>query len=48
MMKIDTDDQVEGKGTMPVFSQEKLYTKAVVANVDQAMVIFAAAEPALI
>ncbi len=46
-VEIDTDNQPEGKGTIIRILPRKNYImRPAVANVDQAMVIFAAAEPA--
>ncbi|HWT74706.1 MAG TPA: ribosome small subunit-dependent GTPase A, partial [Mobilitalea sp.] len=45
-VEIDTDDQPEGKGTITgILSRKNELIRPAVANVDQAMVIFAAAEP---
>jgi len=46
-VEIDTDDQVKGKGTIArILPRKNCILRPAVANVDQAMVIFAAAEPA--
>ncbi len=46
-VEIDTNDQPEGKGTITdIFPRNNELIRPAVANVDQAMVIFAAAEPA--
>lgn len=45
-VEIDTDDQPEGKGTIVrILPRKNELIRPAVANVDQAMVIFAAAEP---
>ncbi len=45
-VEIDTEDQPEGKGTITqILPRENELIRPAVANVDQAMVIFAAAEP---
>lgn len=45
-VEIDTDDQPEGKGTITrILPRKNSILRPAVANVDQAMVIFAAAEP---
>jgi ribosome biogenesis GTPase len=46
-VEIDTNDQPEGKGTITrILPRNNYIIRPAVANVDQAMVIFAAAEPA--
>jgi ribosome biogenesis GTPase len=46
-VEIDTDDQPEGSGTIvEILPRKNELIRPAVANVDQAMVIFAAAEPA--
>lgn len=45
-VEIDTNDQPEGKGTINrIFPRKNELLRPAVANVDQAMIIFAAAEP---
>jgi ribosome biogenesis GTPase len=45
-VEIDTEDQPDGKGTIiRVFPRQNELIRPAVANIDQAMVIFAAAEP---
>ncbi len=45
-VEIDTDDQPEGKGTIvEIYPRKNELIRPAVANIDQAMVIFAAAEP---
>lgn len=45
-VEIDTDDQPEGKGTIvEIHPRKNELIRPAVANIDQAMVIFAAAEP---
>lgn len=45
-VEIDTDDQPEGKGTIhSILTRKNELIRPAVANIDQALVIFAAAEP---